>query len=186
MQGALDEPIIQRENVRVIYGGFWPRLGALFIDAIILAPISFGLTYYNIVSMKSGAVMMLVAVASIAYKPIMEFYYGATLGKMALNLKVTNLDFERADLQTILLRNIFHIAPPLITALLSFGIYSHPDFEAVSGYIEYSAFSRQFVGPQIVNSIAGLIVIVEAIMIAIDDQKRSLHDRIAGTYVIEK
>jgi uncharacterized RDD family membrane protein YckC len=186
MQAILDEPLIQQDNTNVKYGGFWPRFGALILDGIILSPISFGLTYYNITSWKSSALMILVSLIGIGYKPFMEFYYGATLGKMALKLKVTNLNFEKADLGTILLRNIFHILPTLLSLFFTVGMFSDPDFESISGYQDYLMFSQRFSAAQYISYGSGLITIVEAIMLAVDQQKRTLHDRIAGTFVIEK
>lgn len=186
MQTALDESVFQREEVRVTYGGFWARFGALFLDGLILAPLSFGVSFFNIISWKSAAVMMLINLVGIGYKPFMEFYYGATLGKMALRLKVVNLDFEQPDLQTVLLRNIFHIVPSLVLALLSISMYNDPDFVDVSSYTEYAAFGQKFVASQFISICSAVLTFVEAIMIGVDDQKRSLHDRIAGTYVIER
>jgi uncharacterized RDD family membrane protein YckC len=186
MQSTLDESIIERENVAIIYGGFWPRLGALLLDGIILAPITFGLTFYNLFSLKSGALMMAVALIGIAYKPFMEYAYGATLGKMALRLKVVNQQLERPDLQTVLLRNIFHILPTLLTAVMSLGMYSNPDFEDVTGFMEYITFAQAYGSSQTISSLSSLIILIEAIMLAVDDRKRTLHDRIAGTFVIEK
>ncbi|MEI9921343.1 MAG: RDD family protein [Bacteroidota bacterium] len=186
MEGALDESIRQKENTSVTYGGFWLRFVATLLDTLVLAPITFGVSYYNIVSLKSAPAMIFITIISIAYKPFMEFYYGATLGKMAVNLKVVNHDLERPDLQTVLLRNIFHIVPTLIVAVLEIPAYSSDGFQSVSGYMEFSNYIEQFSTIRIVNLIAGLIVIVEAIMIGTDDEKRSWHDRIARTYVIEK
>jgi hypothetical protein len=50
----LDAP--QTETIdpnTVIYGGFWVRFGAMFIDGLVLAPVSVGVTYYNATSAKS-------------------------------------------------------------------------------------------------------------------------------------
>jgi len=186
MQVILDEPMGQQNSSAVKYGTFWLRFAALLVDGIILAPISFGVTYFNITSWKSASVMLVITMIGISYKPFMEFNYGATLGKMALKLKVTDLQFQQPNLQTILLRNVFHIVPTLITSVLSIGMYTDPDFEMVTGYMEFVTFSQQFAATQLVSTISGLITLIDAIMLAVDDQKRSLHDRIAGTLVIEK
>jgi uncharacterized RDD family membrane protein YckC len=130
--------------------------------------------------------MLIVAFIGVAYKPFMEASYGATLGKMALKLKVTNLDYEQPDLQTILLRNIFHIVPSLLIAFLSVGMYSDPGFEDIASYSEYVTFGQQYVASTMISYCSGILTIVEAIMLGVDDQCRTLHDRIASTYVIEK
>lgn len=185
MQVILDQPIVEQDRSSVKYGGFWPRLGALLLDGLILSPLTFGVTFFNITEWKSTALMVVVTLAGIAYKPFMEYSYGATLGKMALRLKVVDLNFGRADIGKILLRNVFNIVPAVLTLLLSIGMYMDPGFEDITGFMEYSAFSQQFSAIQYVSYCNSLIAIVEAIMLAVDDQKRALHDRIAGTYVIE-
>jgi uncharacterized RDD family membrane protein YckC len=116
----------------------------------------------------------------------MEYNYGATLGKMALRLKVVNLQFEKADLQEILLRNIFHIVPPLITLFITIGIYSSEEFQDITGFREFSTYSNQHTSLQIINVVSGIITLVDMIVMLSDSRKRSLHDKIGGTYVIER
>jgi uncharacterized RDD family membrane protein YckC len=183
-----DQPMFdQNEARKVKYAGFWPRFGALFVDGIILAPITFGVTYLNISSTKSSLLLLLMTLVSIGYKPFLEYMYGATWGKMALKLKVTNADFEKAELKEILLRNVFNIIPALITLLYTLAVvYSNPDFESVSGWMDYTRFLQQFKVLQYINYISGSISIIDGIMLIADDQKRSLHDRIAKTFVIEQ
>jgi uncharacterized RDD family membrane protein YckC len=182
----LDQPPVDPTITNVKYGGFWSRFGALFIDGLVLAPVSFGLNYLNISSWKSSLLLILITLVSIAYKPFMEYTYGATLGKMALKLKVTNLNFESANLSEILLRNIFHIVPQLLALLLTVGVYGNADFESVEGWGDYTLFMQQFSVLQYINYTAGLITVVEAIMLLADDQKRTLHDRIGKTFVIDQ
>lgn len=182
----LDQPFSQPENAKVTYGGFWVRLGALLLDGIILAPISFGLTYFNIIEWKSSMLFIAITVVGTAYKPFMEYTYGATLGKMALKLKVVTQTYEKADLGKILLRNIFNILPALVTLVLTLGMFADPDFESVTGFQDYAIFSQRFTSSQYFSYANSVLMLVEAIMIGTDDQKRSLHDRIAGTYVIER
>jgi uncharacterized RDD family membrane protein YckC len=186
MEEILDQSLIQSEKSNVKYGGFWERFGALLLDGIILAPISLGLTYLNMTSWKSSLILVLISIVVVGYKPFMEFTYGATLGKMALRLQVTNLELEKASMGEILLRNVFHLVPQLIGLVLTIGMYNDPEFESVSGFGEYSVFSRGYLGLQYVNYASGFITIIDAIVLASDHQKRSLHDRIGGTLVVHK
>ena len=185
MEQVLDEALFQTQEKKVTYGGFWPRLGAMIIDGIILAPISFGLTYFNVTMWKGSLIMVLVSLIALAYKPIMEHMYGATLGKMSLNLKVTNLDFEKASLSQILIRNVFNIVPSLVTLVVMVGVYQDPAFESVSGYFEYSQFLSGFRVIQYVNLLVGGLVIADAIVMLADKRNRAWHDKFASTYVIE-
>jgi uncharacterized RDD family membrane protein YckC len=186
MSVILDEPVIQEDNTNRQYGAFWPRLGALMVDTVLLLPLTYGLTYFNINVWKSPLLMVVITIIDVTYKPLMEFGYGATVGKMALKLRVTDLNFEKAELGTILLRNIFHIAPSLILLVFAMGMYRDPGFESVSTLSEYLNFSQQFTTSRNISYISGVIAIIEAIMLATDPQKRSWHDRIAGTFVIKR
>ena len=185
MEETLDQNFLQPDRSNVSYGGFWQRLGARFIDGLILAPISFGVVYFNITSWKSIPVLLLITIITTAYKPFMEFSYGATLGKMALNLKVTNLEFGPPSLGEALLRNIFYIGQQAVALFFGIIMYSHADFESVTGYWEFATFSQQFVAMTFFNYAFGIVGIVDVVMLISDHQKRSLHDRIGGTYVIE-
>ena len=180
----LDQPVIQQQKSNTKYGSFWERVGGATLDWIILAPLSFGLSYLNTTTWKSSFILILVSIITTGYKPFMEFRYGATWGKMALKLRVTNLEFEEANLAAILLRNIFQIVPALITLLFTLDMYNDPAFESISGLMEFGTFSQQYDSLQYINYAVGLLGIIDGIMMAADQRKRSLHDRIGGTVVI--
>lgn len=183
---VLDESQVHLNQNEVAYGGFWTRLGALLVDAVVLAPVTLCVLYFNIISWKSPAILVVLTLVSLAYKPFCEFFYGATLGKMALRLKVVNLQLEKANLQEILLRNIFHIVPSLVSLFLTIDIYNEPEFTEITGFMEYTMFTQQFVVLQSISTVSGLITLVDGIVLLADKQKRSLHDRIGKTYVIER
>jgi uncharacterized RDD family membrane protein YckC len=182
----IDEPIFQQLKSDVKYAGFWQRFGALIVDGLVLGPLTFGVSYYNIISWKSPLILVVVTLVGLAYKPFMEFKYGATLGKMALSIKVTNLAFGKPELSEILLRNIFHLGSGLLSLFFTLSIYNSPGFEAVTGFMEYSQYSTQSPLLQYTSWASSVITIVDAIVLLADKQNRSLHDRIGGTVVIEK
>jgi uncharacterized RDD family membrane protein YckC len=183
---VLDQPLIQTDQNAIKYGGFWPRLGALLIDGVVLAPVSIGVSYFNMTSWKSSMLLVVITLVSVAYKPFLEFNYGATLGKMALKLKVVNLQYGKADLGEILARNIFHIVPALFTLFFSINIYNDPEFASVTGFMEYSTFTRKFTALQFISVASGLITIVDGIILLADKHSRSLHDKIGQTCVIDQ
>lgn len=186
MDEILDQPFIEKDKSRVVYSGFWKRFAAVIIDGVILAPITIGINYFNVSSWKSSLILTVVTLITMCYKPIMEILYGATWGKMAVGIKVTNLDFEKADVKEILLRNSFQLVPQLITLIITIGLYNSDGFESVSGFGEYSAFSQGSAMLQVINVGSGLLTIIDAIILAADPQKRSLHDKVGGTLVVDK
>jgi uncharacterized RDD family membrane protein YckC len=183
---VLDQPLVQADTATVKYGGFWSRFGALILDGFILAPFSLGLSYFNITSWKSSLALVVITLIGLAYKPFMEFNYGATLGKMAFKLKVVNNDLERASLGEILLRNIFNIVPSLITLFVTLGVYADPEFGDITGFMEYTAFTQQYAALQFISYGSGILSIIDGIVLIADDQKRSLHDKIAKTFVVDQ
>jgi uncharacterized RDD family membrane protein YckC len=115
----------------------------------------------------------------------MEANYGATFGKMAMNLKVVNLELQAAGAREVLLRNVFHIAGLLITFALGIVMFMAPGFEEISGFIEYTEFTKSLTGQQTVSYFVSAVSIVDGIILLADAKKRSLHDKIANTLVIE-
>ena len=112
----MEEIILDQEVKPVRYAGFWLRFVASLIDGIVLYIVQMiitvplmgimGFTALNAESMNEaqqmgaigaiiGIVLMTFLFSSIVqwlYYALMETYYGATLGKMALGLKVTDLE----------------------------------------------------------------------------------------------
>lgn len=169
----------------VVYGGFWQRFGATFIDGLIMAPINWGIGYLTSRYYETTILIALTSLLTIAYRPAMEYIYGATVGKMALRLKVVNRNFERCELHEILLRNIFQIVYPLLGLVYTmYNYYNLQHFDSSS--ISTSSTSSPLNAIQILNIIFLMLFIVEAIVLISNSQKQALHDKIAGTYVVER
>jgi uncharacterized RDD family membrane protein YckC len=176
----------QEKQRHVIYGGFWIRTGALFIDALITSVVVIPLTIYNVGNLKSIPLLVIMSLISILYKPAFEFLYGATPGKMALNLRVVNSDFGKADFTAIFLRNIFGIVSSVLVLVFTIIIFSSSEFESVTGFFEYSTYLGNVKEVKYINGFNFVIGLAEIICLLSDPQKRALHDRIGRTYVIEE
>ena len=147
----LKEGAVMPDELRV--AGFWIRFGAFFIDNILLQVISssinlslgvplFGTEPNEAPDFAMIAVGTLLGFAiAVTYETWMVGKFGATLGKMALGLRVVQSD-----------------GSPL-TYMRAFGRYWAKILSGIACYIGY-------------------------IMVAFDDQKRGLHDRICETRVI--
>jgi uncharacterized RDD family membrane protein YckC len=87
--------------------GVGPRALAIIIDAVALGAVSF---FVQLLAGSDGAgalVGCVFAIVSLAYYPVMEKMYGASLGKMAMGLKVVTesggpLDWNAAIVRTLL------------------------------------------------------------------------------------
>lgn len=116
--------------------GFWIRLGAYLIDAIILAIVQY---LFSLIGLD-----FLSYIVGIAYCVVFwVLKNGQTPGKMALGLQIVTVNGEP----------------------MNWG-------KAIVRYIGYM--------------VSAIILCIGFIMIAFDDQKRGLHDRIAGTLVVKK
>jgi uncharacterized RDD family membrane protein YckC len=139
------------------YGGFWIRVVAAIIDAIILrvvvAPVGFifgglgmagmmtGLPHRGLRLFGGGLTFILLVFGSWLYEAFMESSsYQATLGKMIFGMKVTDLSGNRIS------------------------------FERATG--------RHFA-----KWLSGMILGIGYIMVGFTERKQGLHDLIAGTLV---
>lgn len=141
----------------LIYGGFWIRFGAKFIDSLLIIAVnmaigfvfglSVGMIGFTDGSGESLVIDLLVQVMNIVVPAIYATFfigrYGATLGKMACGLKVVRPD---------------------------------------GGPISYP----RALGRYCAEFLSGLILGIGYIMAAFDSEKRSLHDRICSTRVVRK
>lgn len=109
--------LIKTENktkAKVEYATFLSRSGAYFLDTVIVAGVALFVNAINIANFKSFLIYLPVAILSIFYKPFMESHYGATIGKMAFQLKVTDQNFKRIDFKQSILRSIILIFPAIL------------------------------------------------------------------------
>jgi uncharacterized RDD family membrane protein YckC len=141
----------------VQYGGFWIRVVAAIVDAIILrvvvAPVSLifgglgmagmmsGLPHRGLGMLGGGITIILLIFGSWLYEAFMESSsYQATLGKMIFGMKVTDLNGNRIS------------------------------FERATG--------RHFA-----KWLSGMILGIGYIMVGFTERKQGLHDLLAGTLV---
>jgi hypothetical protein len=71
-----------------------------------------------------------------------------------------------------------------LSLVAAFMIFSHPDFEDKKTFMGYSAFAGDLAMNKALNGLNSVIFIVEVIVLLADKQKRSLHDKMAGTMVV--
>jgi uncharacterized RDD family membrane protein YckC len=169
---------------KVEYAGFWIRVGATFIDFLAYSPIIV-LNFYNLYSLKSLPVQLLTLVFLTLYKPWMEYQYGATLGKMAVKIKVVNSQYESINLEQAVKR----FAPWLISQVISFYatiiLFQSEAFAEATGWMEVGQIQNELT-PTAISYFGSGLMLVSCLAVAFDDNKRGLHDMFAGTYCIYK
>ncbi|HUW21228.1 MAG TPA: RDD family protein [Candidatus Bathyarchaeia archaeon] len=86
--------------VKQLPAGFWIRLLAILIDALVIAT---GQRMCRLILQPPWREVFS-SVLSLAYTPVMLYYYQATLGKLALDLKVVSVDGKKLGIFQVLLR----------------------------------------------------------------------------------
>lgn len=167
---------------KVEFAGFWIRLFASFVDALVLIPISI-LSIYNTSEFKNMLFAILLIIAYAVYKPIMETYYSATIGKMAFNLKVVDLEFKEIKMDQAIKRYIPWIFFTFFSILITILTYNNVGFKDIIYHDEYEALQEEL-GYDLYMNIANLILLISVLPVAFSKTKQGLHDQLAGTYCI--
>ncbi|MFT7627615.1 MAG: putative RDD family membrane protein YckC [Ulvibacter sp.] len=175
------------ENVK--YAKFWNRAGAYILDGVIVGAFSFIINYINIANFKSFLIYLPIAIIGIFYKPFMESKYGATFGKMALNLKVTDQNFNQINFWQSLLRSIILVFPAILLVPIYYLAFNNSDLAEFTKLLEFvQGFAAEYPIQSWISNLSFLIIVIDIIVLLTDKTKtqRSLHDQIAKTYVIVK
>ena len=173
------------------YAGFWPRLGALIIDTIVMAPLIW-LAFWALSTSRTWAVMV-----QLSATVLFAFYniyfigrWGQTIGKMALGIKVVALDGSEAGFGRAFYRQSVDLGLSVLTTVLTVHALL-----SVSGTL-YDAASlaqkMQMLGeytPSWNTAIDALSVAwaaSELVVLLFNAKRRALHDFIAGTVVVHE
>ena len=158
------------------------RLAAAFIDVLVYMPVAaFGV--YNLVTYKSFGLDLLVNLFPLFYKPLMEWKYGATLGKMAVNVKVISTSSLNISLDQALARFAPFFLYLGVIIMSNYHLFADPAF-AAADHLEAVAELQQksqFTG---VSSFASFVMIFSILFIITNPFRQGVHDKLARTYCI--
>lgn len=175
-------------NDEIKYATFGDRFAAYILDTLIVGLPTFALNWANFSVLKSFYLYLLLTILGMLYKPLMESRYQATVGKMMMNLKVTDKNFNPIDFEKSLLRSIIYLLPTFAYIPASYLAFQDASLMQIDNYWGFSqAISNTFPALQILNCFLSIIILVDLIVFLTDDLKqgRSLKDRIAKTFVIK-
>lgn len=180
----LDDVIAHDKEYK--YAGFWIRFGAAIIDGLILLP--FSLLYLLILfGVNVFAISLFGALISMLYKPFMEIKYGATVGKMALGIKVIQTNGEHISTIDGFKRFLLPWAYSSILSIVSlFFLHQSLNGSEQFTFMSLAAKMQETNGLSSLSQIGSLLSVIFGLSIALDKQKRGLHDKIAGTMVVYK
>lgn len=172
-----------KEIIPLRFAGFWIRFVASFLDGLILMPLAI-VNVFAIIYFKSIPLYVLVLLLSAAYKPIFEFRFGATLGKMAIDLKVVNEKFQKISLEQAILRAVPFLLSSIMGILMILFIDTST-FEENIGFFEFGEIVQNSSYYWLEN-ISNLILLISCLVVAFDTRKQGLHDKLAKTYCVYK
>ena len=176
------------QSTEINFAKFWDRVGAYIIDGILIGVITFVINYINITQFKSFYIYLPLAIIGLLYKPVMESKFGATLGKMALNLRVIDNTQNNINFEKSLLRSLILIIPALLYIPVHYLAFENPYIINSNGFFEFSTrLSYTYPAMSFFTNIFSIVFIVDGILMASDsNKKRSLKDRMAKTFVIKE
>ena len=162
--------------------GFWIRVGASIIDSLLFIPIGI-LSFWNLFSLKSSAMLVAVSVPGLLYKPLMEAYCGATLGKMACGIRVVDGRGEKLSVFYAYVRAFPFLLATCVGLASQLVLFSSPAFQDASSLQELAeAQSKGFL--DVVSTIVNVLTVVDCIFAAFTFRKRALHDMLAESYCV--
>ena len=184
-ENILDNNFQNPEELKTYaHASFWTRVGASIIDSLIFLPLIW-LMFHNALNWKNYYLDLLISIGSLAYKPLMEGVYGATIGKMVIKIKVVSENYEPIDMDNSFVRNVFYVTSYVLSILTSYYVFHATGFDEVTNFVDFSQFTQANDKFATLNSLMGFVLIFSGVMVAFDRMWQSLHDKIAKTYVIE-
>jgi len=183
-ENVLESGIVEQQDGEVVFAGFWIRVGAQLIDTLALVPL-IGLNVAALYTWKLVWLSLIINVVSLCYKPFLEAKYGATLGKMALNLQVVSTELKPISLTQSIVRSSPWLANALYSLVLVIMLSLSPEYVDTEGYMDLVLLQGQVL-PSWIQTLFSIMIIVVTVWVAFNEHKRGLHDLMASTYCIKK
>ena len=155
-----------------IYSKFWNRVGAYFIDILILALIGFilGLFLKDTFAQLGSQALLIGFIISLIYFGLgnSKILNGQTLGKKALKLRVVDGNFDPISFQKSILRTLIYTVPYFF---LNYGLNGSTEFSAI------------FIAKGII--LLSFLLVLPIHFIINSSTRQAIQDLILKTYVVE-
>lgn len=174
-----------------VYAGFGRRLGAALVDILVLMPAAVTFFYLQGIEIKVAIISLVIsAILYSLYSLYFHYKFGATLGKMAVDIKVTLPDGSKIGFKQALLRSSVDLVYALLTTAAQIIAISKisPELYLDATWYERTTYltALQPTWANISDWLFQLWYWSEFIVLLLNKRKRALHDFIAGTVVIHK
>ncbi|MCC5833514.1 MAG: RDD family protein [Opitutales bacterium] len=158
--------------------GFWIRVAAYLIDILVLMVPAVASLFIR----EQGA-LFVVLMLILLYKPLMEAWKGGTVGKLVLGMRVVAAqDGQRVPFATAMVRNAFFVLAqiPNIILQLKMAEQGVPVFDPEA----QEEFMQAFPMVRMAALVFSALAISSCLMVAFNDRRMALHDRMADTRVL--
>lgn len=177
----------EKESIRQSrrYETFGARFIAAILDSFVLIAIGLGLNYsipYTNSSILNFLSEILYNTLPFIYYILMHGYYGQTLGKMAMKVKVVDFESEqKIGLFQAFLRDCI----PLILMILSFIVLSFTSYSQNNLFgLSNTESTISNIAILTINGLSMTWSLIELVSMLTNEKSRAVHDLIAKTVVI--
>jgi len=169
-------------NDTVVYATFMQRMYAFMVDCLVFIPLNL-LGNFNTLAIKSFTLSIVITIVWWIYKPVMEWKFGATLGKMALKIRVVDESLQDISFNQAALRFLPYFAVSLSLLFSTFALFNVVGFYEANTLEEFQQL-QEYLPNNSTATIAIFFFIFSCSSIMLDEKKQSIHDRISQTYCI--
>lgn len=173
------------------YGGFWRRLGAFFIDVIIMLPLVVPILYVGMPWSQSFLLYWFIPglAINLAYNVYLVSRFGGTPGQLLLKLRIRMLDGTPVTRQAALLRYSVLFFLAACTAIAGI-IGSLRIDEAAYFSMSFNQLAAQMARLKpswgaVADGVAQLWIASEFVVLLFNKKRRGLQDFMAGTVVVK-
>ncbi|MFK7808706.1 MAG: RDD family protein [Saprospiraceae bacterium] len=164
------------------YASFTVRALASLVDFAVFIPFM-ALSTYNQLTIKSLTLELSLSVILLLYKPLMEWKYMATLGKLATKTKVIAEVGGPMTLGQSFVRSAIFMAGFVISILISISVFTNPAFQDITTLEQMVAFEAyQSYGSA--HDSLGFIMMMSVGFIIFDPRCQGVHDKMGRTLVV--
>lgn len=174
-----------------VYVGFWKRLGAGLIDALVLVPVSLFANYI------AGLDRMIALVTTVPTAALFAFYhvfmnamFGGSVGKLVVGIRIAQPDGSKIEWRHAWWRSSVDLLFSAVIVVSEMWILLQIDSAT---YSSLTFFERNELYQQLGSTFyigVGIFIQVwiwsELLVLLFNKRKRALHDFIGGTVVIDR
>jgi uncharacterized RDD family membrane protein YckC len=172
-----------------LYAGFWRRLGSILLDVIIMIPWIYILHSIQSISIIAYYLTIPLALAFVFfYNIFLVKRFGGTPGKLALSIKILKLNGDDVTWREAVLRESVNLLIALFTqAIIIYSLSQANDAHYRSLTSVERAEYLLALAPALftINTwLSNVWVYSELVVLLTNNRRRSIHDFIAGTVVV--